>query len=612
MGWPYEFVKLTPEEKHARREVLDRYGLIAHYSALAPVLVFGCAHIGRLAYRYATGTLRGVDGQGTYAEIPNSPAIKAHETTASGQLRARWTKVRWWMGDEVRFAGASWGRREEWVLGLSWTAWLLLLCFLETGKGMMPTYTVSMRRLTPVADYFHLTKRFGIVAVSQLPIQYLLSLKGVNPFAWAFASSHEQVNRYHRILGRIVYCLIMVHLILYNVYFIMAGKWVNRFFAPVIFCGVIASLLFHAIAITAMRRIRDVAYRVFFITHLVGAFFAPTLLVFHAESARWYVIECSLIFLFDIAVRKRFSTVVLATIDAIPGTTLVKVTAPLPPGHLDAFRGKPGSHIYLSLPTEGRKETVASSQSGLFDFSYNPYSVASVMEGEEAIGFVVRTRGGAMSRVLADYAAATPLAASPDDAKVRLTVEGPYGAMGHKYRSLLTSGAGRVLFVAGGVGATFVLPIFQAVQAEMPLARLQMIWAIRAAGDATWAVPNGVTGKNVLSDERIQLFLTGDVAAEADGGSSNNGEGGSTTVEMQPLPPRSSYGSRARQRRATQNRRRPNFEKIVDEAFKLTAQGTLAVVVCGPKEMADEVRRCVRPWVMKGRKVWYHNESFGW
>ncbi|KAJ6790404.1 hypothetical protein PWT90_10465 [Aphanocladium album] len=590
MGWPYEFGSLTPEEKHVRREVLDRYGLVAHYSALAPVLVFGCIHLGRLAYRYATGTLSGVDGQGTYAEIPNSPAIKAHESTAAGQLQTKWAKLKWWMGDEIHFAGMSWGRREEWALGLSWTAWLLLLCFLGTGK-----------------DYFHLTKRFGIVAVSQLPIQYLLSLKGLNPFAWAFASSHEQVNRYHRILGRIIYCLILVHLVLYNVYFIIAGKWMSRFFAPVVFCGVIASLLFHAIAITAMKKIRDVAYRVFFITHLGGAFFAPTLLVFHAKSARWYVIECCLIFLFDIAVRKRFSTVALATIDAIPGTTLVKVTAPLPPGHLDAFRGAPGSHIYLSLPTEGRKETVPSSQSGLFDFSYNPYSVASISEGDEAIGFVVRTRNGAMSRVLTDYAAATPIAESPEEAKVRLSIEGPYGAMGHRYRELLTSGASRVLFVAGGVGATFVLPIFQAVQAEMPLARLQMIWAIRTAGDATWAVPDSTAGKNVLSDERIQLFLTGDVAAEAEGSSQ-----GSSTVEMQPLPPRSSYGGRARMRRATQNRRRPNFEKIVDEAFKLTAQGVLAVVVCGPKEMADDVRRCVRPWVMKGRRVWYHNESFGW
>lgn len=485
-----------------------------------------------------------------------------------------------------------------------------------------------------MADYFHLTKRFGLIAVSQLPIQYLLSLKGMNPYAWAFNSGHEQVNRYHRILGRVVYILIMIHLILYNAYFIIAGKWVKRFFAPVVFCGVLASLLFHLISITAMHRIRDVAYRVFFISHLVGAFFAPTLLVFHAKSARWYVIECSLLFLFDLAVRKRYTTVALATIEAIPGTTLVKVTAPLPPGHLDAFRGVPGAHVYVSLPTEGRKESVPSSQSGIFDYSYNPYSVACIIEDQDAIGVVVRTRAGAMSRVLADYAAATPTAETPEEAKVRLSIEGPYGTMKSKYRDLLTCGASRVLFVAGGVGATFILPIYLALQAEMPLARLQMIWAIRTAGDATWAVCASSSGKSVLSDERIQLFLTGDMGAAppdrpapktnstatTNGDINDNGEGGSDAVELQPLPShariqahRASRSGRGKPRRtAEQNRRRPDFTKIVDEAFRLSAQGGVAIVVCGPQEMTDEVRRCVRPHVMQGRKVWYHNEHFGW
>lgn len=135
MVWPYEFVSLTSEEKHARREMLDRYGFLAHCSALAPVLVFGLTQLARLAHRYATGTLRGVGGQGVYAEVPSSPAVKARGTTALDRLQTTWAKLGWWMGDSVYLAGTSWGRREEWILGFSWTAWLLLLCTLETGKG---------------------------------------------------------------------------------------------------------------------------------------------------------------------------------------------------------------------------------------------------------------------------------------------------------------------------------------------------------------------------------------------------------------------------------------------------------------------------------------------
>lgn len=148
MGWPYEFANLTSEEKHARREVLDKYGLFAHYSALAPVLVFGLIHLARLAYRYATGTLRGADGQGTYAEIPNSPLVKAQQSTAVARLRAGWSRLRWWMGDEIYFAGTSWGRKDEWTIALGWTAWLLALCTLETGRGMVSAATRKQR--TPI------------------------------------------------------------------------------------------------------------------------------------------------------------------------------------------------------------------------------------------------------------------------------------------------------------------------------------------------------------------------------------------------------------------------------------------------------------------------------
>lgn len=136
MGWQYEFVSLTSDEKRARRDVLDWYGFIAHCSALAPVIVVGLIHLARLVYRYMTGTLRGLGGQGTYAEIPNSPAVKAQGSTTTGVLRTRWSQFQWWMGDEIRFCSMSWGRRADWILGLVWTLWLLFLCLFQTGTGI--------------------------------------------------------------------------------------------------------------------------------------------------------------------------------------------------------------------------------------------------------------------------------------------------------------------------------------------------------------------------------------------------------------------------------------------------------------------------------------------
>jgi hypothetical protein len=48
--------------------------------------------------------------------------------------------------------------RTEWVVGISWTAWLLLLCVLETGEGKS-RYLVRIRFLVSGS----LTRRLKII-----------------------------------------------------------------------------------------------------------------------------------------------------------------------------------------------------------------------------------------------------------------------------------------------------------------------------------------------------------------------------------------------------------------------------------------------------------------
>lgn len=134
MGWPYEFAGLSHEEKLQRRQTLDLYACTAHYSALVPALLF---LVVRLARRVAVGSGLGSGSgdQGRYEPVPPSPAVKARRRAASGGVAAQWRRLRWWLQDDVYFAGAHWGQRDEWILGLAWTVWLLVLCVLDTGKG---------------------------------------------------------------------------------------------------------------------------------------------------------------------------------------------------------------------------------------------------------------------------------------------------------------------------------------------------------------------------------------------------------------------------------------------------------------------------------------------
>ncbi|KAJ4126517.1 hypothetical protein NW765_002302 [Fusarium oxysporum] len=304
MGWPYEFLTLTDEEKHQRRLSLDYYAYIAHLSALVPALLF---LVIRLINRVRKGRNSG------YLQVPGSPGVKANRQRWISRVMEKGPIVQWWLGEDVVFMGRHWGQRDEWVLGTAWTVWLLVLSVRGTGK-----------------DYLHLTKRVGIVATSQMPIQYLLALKALNPYAYLLHSSHEHLNRYHRVLGRIIYSLLILHAILYNIFFIESGIWFKRFFAPVVFAGVAGFTVLHVLNGTAMARVRQASYRLFFIVHLFGAFAIPPLIYYHAPSSRFYIAEAVGVFVLDLAARKITTITAPAVIEAIPGTSLVKVSAKLP------------------------------------------------------------------------------------------------------------------------------------------------------------------------------------------------------------------------------------------------------------------------------------------
>lgn len=565
MGWPYTFAPISKEEKHQRRISLDRYAFIAFASSFAPLilsLLVRLVLIGTAYFRSSTS-----QQQQRYTEIPTSPAIKAQRTTSKKhQLASALRKFSWWLDDEVVLFGTSWGRKEEWILGSAWTAWLLVLCVVGTGT-----------------DYFHLTKRFGIIAVSQMPLQYMLALKPLNPAAFVFASSHEQVNRYHRLLGRIVYLLFTLHMVFYVSYFLWGGILLKKLAEPVVAAGLIAGLAFHSLAGTTLRAIRDFSYRLFFITHLLAAFAIPIMVFFHAEHARGYLtITPLLVFCADLTFRQVTTVTTSTSIEAIPGTSLVKITAPLPAKRLAAFRAVPGSHVYLKIPSESRPSHIPSY---IFEFLFNPFTVAAASEDNNAITLVARANSGPMASALSS------LAESRRTDGIPLCIEGPYGSMKHHMPSLLNSGSSHVLLIAGGVGATFITPLYAHLAETMPVARIQMVWAIRNAGDATW--PVSTTAKSLLEDSRLQVYLTG---LGPDSGPTEDQDG----VEMGDV------------RRGNRNRRRPDLKKLIDGAFQTTRESTVAVIVCGPPGMAKDVRRHVRPWVMKGRSVWYHSEVFAW
>ncbi|OTA98277.1 hypothetical protein M426DRAFT_17567 [Hypoxylon sp. CI-4A] len=589
MGWPYHIYALDADQKHARRLALNQYGTYAQLSAFIPIAIV-------VLYRLLAWLVRRASPQrGVYEAVPASPALKRVRQSTAGSWYGIMRRIVWWFGDDVVFLGVNWGQRDQIFVGYVWTVWLLLLCIIGTGD-----------------DYLHLTKRFGIVALSQFPLQYLLALKSLNPIAFAFGSSHEQINRWHRVLGWVIYFLLFMHAGLYLNFYIHEGILAERLVTLVPLLGVGSFIGMSFMNTTSLRVIRQYSYRIFFVTHVVVALSLPPAIFFHSHhGGRQYVIEAFLFFLIDLAKRKFDTFTAPAILELIPGTSLIKIVTNIPPKKRDRYRKYSGMHVYLSLPAAARRSI---STYLLFEFSFNPFTIASVDEESGDLTLVARRHRGPMTKALAQHAQD-----GLSGTKIPLSIDGPYGCAAW-FPNLGGPDFHRVLLVAGGVGATFILPLYRKwirhfcfvrhhtksslragscmIANENPAARVQMIWAIRGAGDATWPITD--PGENILEDENIQMFLTENILTNESVVSRSSDE-----VEAIEL----THNMRTDLR---QIHKRPDLRNIVDDVFRQGVEDRVAVLVCGPEEMARELREYVGEWVKKGRNVWWHNESFAW
>ncbi|KAL8877139.1 MAG: hypothetical protein Q9198_004794, partial [Flavoplaca austrocitrina] len=117
-----------------------------------------------------------------------------------------------------------------------WAIWLSVLAVRDTGD-----------------DYLHLTKRFGIIGASQLPLHYLLALKSSwSPITYLTRLSHEELNPYHRALGRIILLFVSLHASFYLNFFIQKSLLTKRIRDPDVILGLLAITTFLTVGTTAL------------------------------------------------------------------------------------------------------------------------------------------------------------------------------------------------------------------------------------------------------------------------------------------------------------------------------------------------------------------------
>lgn len=411
---------------------------------------------------------------------------------------------------------------------------------------------------------------------------YLLMMKNpYSPLRYLLRSSHEELNPYHRILGQIIVALFSLHASFYLNFFIRAGLVKNLFTRPIPSLGLVSLTLILTLYITSLNSVRTYSYRIFYATHFTISLLLAPILFFHASPVRGYLIETFIFVLFNTLTRRLTSFLAPSTITTLPSTTLLKLTIPIPPSHRKLYANSQSQHIYLSIPPPSQPTT----GSAILNLCSNPYTIASVADDTTSLTLIARSLSGPTSARLLELTELWK-------ARPPLRIEGPYGGS-NRFPDFARE-FDRVLLVAGGVGGTFVLPLYQRVRADMErrggnTERVVMVWSVRSAAEVEWAAE--AVGE-VASG--VEIVVTREEEEEGDGVA----DGG---VEMLDLT----------EERGRRKRGRVDLGGVVDGVFRKGEGEKVAVIVCGPGGMTREVRTAVGRWVKKGRDVWLHEEGFG-
>ncbi|KAI7218738.1 hypothetical protein KC333_g3416 [Hortaea werneckii] len=571
----YHFQDLTTEQKAQRRDLLDWYGLIAQLSVLVPLLALQL-------YFFAIWTKKRWENANEL-ETPSSPYAKARGESSSWntlsfmrRIQSGFSRFVWWSGDSVDVLGYHLGAKCDVMFAACWACWLLFLCFPQTGE-----------------DYMHLAKRFGAVGASQLPLQYLLALKSpYSPVQLLTRSSHETLNALHQHLGYIINGLFYAHVGLYLNFFIVKNLLAAKLQAGYILAGVFSIVAFTAVGTTALAPVRRWSYRVFYFVHVTLATLLLPVLFLHVAHIRVYIYETAIVYATNAALRFWNTETCPGTIRLVPNTRLIEIVAR--PSKETLGKWFPGQHVYVSLAGHPFLRT----------FKSNPFTIASLPSIDGHIRIVAKILDGNTAK-LAQRATDDRKGATSGSQPVSL--EGPYGVASHSDKLLQYD---RILFVAGGVGATFILPLYRQLLADLSPSsgsyrrqKVDFVWVARESAEVTWAMPDEVKEREAFR-ERLTVYLT---VRDA-------GRGDADGIELQERETLLASGDGGDSKdpglEFDAQVGRPDLRNIVDRTFAHGVAEKVAVVVCGPTGLNDSLRRAVGRHVRQGRDVWYWAESF--
>ncbi|KAH6651806.1 putative FAD binding protein [Truncatella angustata] len=476
-----------------------------------------------------------------------------------------------------------------------------ILLFLYLSSNLIYCFFLNWANENYYSFCAELRGRSGtLAAVNMVPLIILAGRN--NPLIALLKVSFDTYNLIHRWAGRMVVLEAIIHTVAWLIVQVADGGWesvdsrlLTESFVASGMCGTLALFV---LLVLSLGPVRHAFYETFLNVHIILAVIIFACTWVHCATSNIgvlpqlpWVVAIFLLWLAD-RLARMFRLVYYnwsargfteAHVSPMPGEAC-RVTMHLP-RHVDV---KPGTHAYLRFkevnPWESHPFSVAWIEHfPSFDGKEGRDEVTErdIRRGTTSVSFVIGAHTG-FTRALFNKASATGLST----VTLRAAMEGPYA--GHHS---LDSYGHAVLF-AGSTGIThqlsYLKPLIEGFNAgTIATRRVTLVWIIRDYEALEWIRPwvdevlRMPRRKEIL---KIQLFITRPKNPKEIQSASN-------TVQMFPG--------------------RPNvmtiLKKEVDEQV-----GAMAVTVCGPGALADDVREAVRAVQDEQSVVDFCEESFTW
>ncbi|KAI1850219.1 hypothetical protein JX265_002116 [Neoarthrinium moseri] len=301
--------------------------------------------------------------------------------------------------------------------------------------------------------------RFGWMAAANFTFVVFLALKNT-PLAILTSYSYERLNPLHQIAGYTTIVYMILHSVIYCVYFIQKQRWdiLHEDFTT---AGIVLGFAMFASGVEALV-LRRLQYELFYVFHIVLFMMMVVTLALHRpelEAEKVGMVACIAAGIWALDRLIRFSRLLYnginneATVHPLPnGGTQILLRKPLP-------RSRPGAHCFVWLPKVRLFET-------------HPFTIVATSPTE----LIVNTYSG-FTRDLHKYALKNP------GASLRVSLEGPYGTFPDPIDF------DKVVLVAGGSGASFTFGLASNMLSKMTETsdkQIDFIWTVKERDNLSW------------------------------------------------------------------------------------------------------------------------------